>query len=88
MYAKRLQLLHDIVPTASRIAILGPRPWWEDEAQGGAVRQGAEQLGLTLVPFLLEIPVTEAAIRLAIASIDETSIGDSLAEVCHSTTLP
>ncbi len=27
------------------------------------------------MPFLLEIPVTEAAIRLAIASIDETSIG-------------
>ncbi len=45
LYAKRLQLLHDIVPTASRIAFLGPRPWWEDEAQGGAVRQGAEQLG-------------------------------------------
>ncbi len=27
------------------------------------------------MPFLLEISVTEAAIRLAIASIDETSIG-------------
>ncbi len=75
LYAKRLQLLHDLVPTASRIAFLGPRPWWENETQGGAVRQGAEQLGLTLVPFLLEFPVTEAAIRLAIASIDETSIG-------------
>ncbi len=43
LYAKRLQLLHDIVPTASRIAFLGPRPWWDDEAQGGAVRRGAEQ---------------------------------------------
>ena len=75
LHAKRLQLLHDIVPTASRIAFLGPRPFWDDEALGGMVRAAAEQLDLTLVPFLLEIPVTEAAIRSAIASIADSSVG-------------
>ncbi len=64
-YAKHVQLLHDAVPTASRIAWLGSRGSWEDGNTGAAARAGAEQLGLALVPVIVDSPVTEATVRQA-----------------------
>ena len=73
--AKRLQLLHDLVPSVSHIAVLLPRRTWEDELQGGTLRTAAEQLGVELVPFVLELPIEEAVVRSAIASIAESNAG-------------
>ncbi len=63
-YAKHVQLLHDAVPAASRIAWLGSRSLWDRGSAAGA-RAGAEQLGLTLVPVIVDTPVNEATIRQA-----------------------
>ena len=67
-YAKHVQLLHDAVPTVARIAWLGHPDNW-NRAGGPAVRAGAEQLGLTLVPVFVDSPVTEATIRQAFDSM-------------------
>ena len=74
MHTKRLQILQDAVPTASRIAYLGPRQWWEDAALGGQLRAAAELLGLNLVPVFVDVPVTEAAIRRVVSAAAEQSI--------------
>lgn len=74
LHAKRLQILQDAVPTASRIAYLGPRQWWEDDALGGQLRAAAEQLDLNLVPVFVDVPVTEAAIRRAVSAAAEQDI--------------
>ncbi len=67
-YAKHLQVLHDAVPSASRIAWLGPRDNW-DAGGGRGARLGAEQLGIPITPVFVENPVNEAAIRQAFESI-------------------
>ena len=73
LLAKMLQLLHDAVPSASRIAWLGQQNRWRSSLSD-TTRAGAEQLGLTLVPALYEEPATEAKIRSAMASVADQDI--------------
>lgn len=67
-YAKLIELLHDAVPTASRIAWLGTQDTW-DLGHGLGARLGAEKLSLTLSPVFVDFPVNEAAIRQAFDSM-------------------
>ncbi len=77
---KRLQLLAEAVPSATRIAYLNVRwAWPEIEPH---VRQAADQLGIALVPVILDPPVDEAAYRRAIdlavaAGADALVVGGS-----------
>ena len=62
---KRLELLHDLVPAARRIAYLIQPSYW-DGAYGPVVRDAAARQGLTLDVALMEVPGDEAAYRRAI----------------------
>ena len=71
---KRIQLLHDAVPTASRIGVVGRRSDWESNENTAALRAGANQLGLTLIPALIEDPLGEATIQQAFKSLDGQNV--------------
>ena len=55
-YAKRLQILKDAVPSASKVAYLSPRKAWEN-AGGQALQRALEQVGrrleLSVIPMLI-----------------------------------
>src|SRR5262245_43462169 len=67
VYGKRMQLLHDTKTGITNIAFLATPQIW-DSAPGDAVRQGAAQLALRIVPVLVD-PVSAGAIADALASI-------------------
>jgi putative ABC transport system substrate-binding protein len=48
--AKRLELLRELVPSATKVAFLTPRDGW-DSLGGRTAREAAERLGLSLKPF-------------------------------------
>jgi putative ABC transport system substrate-binding protein len=56
-YAKRLQILKDGVPAASRVAFLAPRRAWGD-AGGQALQRALQQVGrrldMSVIPMLIE----------------------------------
>ena len=70
LVGKGLQVLQDAIPSASRIAVLTQHVFWENE-RGGSLRRAAPQLGLTIEPVLLTRPISEAALRSAVASISD-----------------
>ena len=55
--AKRLQILKDVVPSASKVAYLSPRGAWED-AYGRALQRALQEVGrrleLSVIPMLVE----------------------------------
>ena len=56
-YAKRLQILKDTVPSASRVAYLSPRKGWETsggQALRRAFRQVGQRLDMSVIPMLIE----------------------------------
>jgi len=56
-YAKRLQILKDTVPSASRVAYLSPRRGWETsggQALRRAFRQVGQRLDMSVIPMLIE----------------------------------
>ncbi len=65
---KRIELLKQAVPTASRMAALWPRGWWEDRV-GEVFREAAKRAGLTPVDAPLDPPVREAEYRRAFAAM-------------------
>ena len=54
-YAKYLEMLRTINPNTSRVAFLTPRAVWEFPSLFAPVRTAAEQIGISLIPALLEI---------------------------------
>jgi putative tryptophan/tyrosine transport system substrate-binding protein len=62
IWGKRLQILREAVPTASRVGYLGSRLLW-DTPLGDAIRQPAEQLGISIVGPLLESPFGQEEYR-------------------------
>ena len=56
-YAKRLQILKDAVPSASRVAYLSPRKGWETAA-GQALQRALQEVGrrldMSVIPMLIE----------------------------------
>ncbi len=82
-YTKMVQLLHDAVPSASRIAFLGTRGWWQDKRFGSAARLGAV---LTLEPVFVDQPITEATIQGAfvlLAGFDAVYVASALGLDVH-----
>jgi putative tryptophan/tyrosine transport system substrate-binding protein len=71
--AKILQLLHETVPGAVRMAYLDVRMMWELPA-ALAVRDAAVRLGLLLIPILLDPPVTERSYRDAFAAMERERV--------------
>jgi putative tryptophan/tyrosine transport system substrate-binding protein len=56
-HAKRLQILKDVVPSASKVAYLTPRRAWEragGQALQRALQEVARQLELSVIPMLVE----------------------------------
>jgi putative ABC transport system substrate-binding protein len=68
MGVKSLQLMKEIVPGLTRIAWLTPRDNW-DAPLIHVVRPGADQLGITVDPVLVNSPTSESTIRDAFASM-------------------
>ncbi len=77
---KRLQLIVEAVPSATRVAYLNARwAWGEVEPR---LTQAAAVLGVTIVPVILDPPVDEAAYRrafdlIAAAGVDALVVGGS-----------
>ena len=67
MEGKRLQFLSEAIPTLERVAYLTPSHRWE--IAGPIIGKAAAQLGVTLTPFIVEQPVSEAAYRRAFAAM-------------------
>ena len=73
--AKRLQLLHEVVPTMTRVAYLSTRHGWESrhEKNSGlrALLEFADQLGITVVLWLFDNPVDADTFHRLFASSAE-----------------
>lgn len=69
VFTKRLQLLQDAVPDASRFAWITPRRNWEG-ALGDNMRQAAAKLGVELIAAIVEDPPGEPQIRRAFAELE------------------
>jgi ABC-type uncharacterized transport system substrate-binding protein len=63
---KRIELLKEMVPGASRLAYITPRAVWEN-FYGAAARDAARRAGLSLLGIPLENPIHEAEYRRAFA---------------------
>jgi putative tryptophan/tyrosine transport system substrate-binding protein len=70
--SKRLELLKEVVPGASRIAYITPRSMWENP-YGAEARDAARRAGLSLFGIPLESPIQEAEYRRA---FDAVAAGD------------
>ena len=65
--AKRIELLKELVPGASRLAYITPRAMWESPF-GAEARDAARRAGLSLFAIPLEAPIQEAEYRRAFAA--------------------
>ena len=65
---KRLSLFKEIMPTASRLAVLAPRAYWTGPS---AIREVAGQLGFTVVGRPFELPVDEAEFRSVFGALQK-----------------
>ncbi|MCC6197991.1 MAG: ABC transporter substrate-binding protein [Burkholderiales bacterium] len=75
--AKRLEMLKQAVPGASRVALVVPRPVWEGATLAQymtALRRDAEQAGITLVGAPVGSPADEDEYRRVFAALGEKSV--------------
>ena len=70
-YAKHLELLREAIPTAFAIAYLTPRAVWESAVLLAPVKEAAKQIGVSLIPALLEAPIQEPEFRRVFAQITQ-----------------
>jgi putative tryptophan/tyrosine transport system substrate-binding protein len=64
---KRIELLKEMVPGASRLAYITPRAAWESPF-GAVAREAARRKGISLLGVPLESPIDEAEYRRAFAA--------------------
>ena len=81
-YAKHLELVRQVIPSAVRIAYLTPRAVWESAILLTPVKDAAKEAGISLIPALLEAPIKEAEYRRVFAAlvtdrVDALIVGDS-----------
>jgi putative ABC transport system substrate-binding protein len=67
---KRLELLREMIPTASRVAYLGSHGMWEG-ADGAAMREVAQRIKISLIGPPLESPLREAEYRRVFAAMTQ-----------------
>jgi len=81
-YAKHLELLREVAPTAFRIAYLTPRDVWESPILLAPVKEAAKQIGVVLLPALLDSPIQKSEYRRVFSTIEQARadaliVGDS-----------
>ena len=69
MDGKRLSLFKEIVPGASRVAVLAPAAFWRNP-YGSAIRTLAGQLGFVVVGRPLADPINEAEFRALFGELE------------------
>jgi putative ABC transport system substrate-binding protein len=87
IWGKRLQVLREAVPTASKVGFLGSRQIWS-LPQLDASRQAAQQLGISLVGPPLESPIQAEEYRRVLGAmaqehVDGVIIGDQPENFTH-----
>jgi len=80
IWAKRLQILREAVPTAAKVGLLGSRQWWS-QPNTDALRKGAQQLGISLLGPPIESPIRAEEYRRVLGAmaqehVDGVIIGD------------
>lgn len=91
LHGKRLSLLREIKPEASRIAYLASSSAWK-QPQGAMVRQAAQASKLSLLHLSLGTNLNDAAYETAFASTDATAadallVSDEPEHLSHTKTL-
>jgi putative ABC transport system substrate-binding protein len=87
IWGKRLQVLLEAVPTASRVGFLGSRQIWE-LPQVTALREATRQLGIPLLGPPIETPIQEGEYRrifgaMAEEHVEALIVGDQLENVTY-----
>jgi putative ABC transport system substrate-binding protein len=72
-WAKRVQLLQEIVPTAARVGYLNLRSSW-DLAQGRAMQDATRQLGIALSGPPLDHPIEETEYRRVLGAMAQERV--------------
>jgi putative ABC transport system substrate-binding protein len=67
IWSKRVELLRQVIPKASRVALLASRYAWETHPMGAAVREAAKEEGMSLIGPPLNAPYNEAEYRRVLA---------------------
>ena len=67
IWSKRVELLREVTPRASRVALLASRYAWETHTMGAAVREAAQEKGVSLIGPPLNAPYNEAEYRRVLA---------------------
>jgi len=87
IWGKRLQVLREAIPTASKVGFLGSRQIWDLPGQVAATREAAAQVGITLLGPPLE-SLQEGEYRRVVGAmarerVDGIIIGDQLEHVTY-----
>jgi putative ABC transport system substrate-binding protein len=72
MTGKRLEVLREMVPSASRVGWLSARRWWE--SRGRAMREAAERNKVSLLGPPLDAPIHEAEYRRVFAEMAQEGV--------------
>ena len=70
LWSKRLQVLKELVPRMSKVALLGPRGWW-DTVIGQEMPRLAQQIGVSIFGAAIGSPAQATEYRQAFAEISQ-----------------
>lgn len=73
IWAKRLQILREVVPTAAKVGYLNSRSSW-DLATGRAMQEAARQLGVSLSGPPLEPPIQETEYQRVLGTMSDEHV--------------
>jgi len=73
IWGKRVQILHEVVPTASKVGFLGSRQLWS-QPNTDALRQAAQLLGISLLGPPLESPIQDEEYRRVLAAMAQEHV--------------
>ena len=81
IWAKRLQILRELIPTSTRVGFIGSRVTW-DSPQGNAMLAAARQAGIALTGPPIDVPIREEGYRraleaMALQRVDGLVVSDS-----------
>jgi putative tryptophan/tyrosine transport system substrate-binding protein len=79
IWDKRLQILREVVPTASKVGFLGSRQLWSLPSTD-VLRKGAQQLGISLLGPPIESPIQGEEYRRALGAMAQ---GPVMAQRAH-----
>jgi ABC-type uncharacterized transport system substrate-binding protein len=85
IWAKRLQVLQEVVPTARKVGYLNLRSSW-DLAQGRALQEAARRLGIALSGPPLEQPIQETEYRRVLGTMSEHLDGLIVSDIADNFT--